>query len=62
MRQSNEIDKVKVEFALPFARFELVFFLSLHAFHLEKRFSMDTLHGIIHTAWHGIGVNSARNL
>lgn len=46
MRQSNEIDKVKVEFALPFARFELFFSLSLYAFHLEKRFSMDTLHGI----------------
>lgn len=28
MRQSNEIDKVKVEFALPFARFELFFSLS----------------------------------
>lgn len=43
MRQSNEIDKVKVEFALPFARFELVFFSLSSRFPFRKTF----FHGYI---------------
>lgn len=62
MRQSNEIDKVKVEFALPFARFELVFFSLSSRFPFRKTFFHGYITRHIHTAWHGIGVNSARNL